>query len=150
MDEYIAEGAAIARNIVPEEYKENLAEFRRDEDRQPEDDARTRLLEKRTAEGLGDWSEAIEFPPSLPPIEVLPDKEGRVEPLPPLVDVLGPEVPSPTDGETETTEDEAPPVIETSGAETSGDGDQSAADSPGDEEGSSDTSETGEENEENQ
>ncbi len=89
LEEYIAEGAAVARNIIPEEYRENLAEFRSDEDRQPEDDARTRLLENRTSAGLGDWSEAIENPPPPPPIEVLPGAEGSVETPPPL----GPEAP---------------------------------------------------------
>ena len=75
LEEYIAEGAAIARNKIPEEYEDNLEELRDDEDRKPEDDARTRLLENRTASGLGDWSEAIEHPPPIPPIEFLPDAE---------------------------------------------------------------------------
>jgi hypothetical protein len=75
LDEYIAEGAAIARNRVSEEYQDNLDEFERDEEPKPEDDARARLLENRTASGLGDWTEAIENPPPVPPIEYLPDAE---------------------------------------------------------------------------
>ncbi len=78
-DEYIAEGAAIARNIVPEEYRENLAEFRDDEETKPEDEARTRLLENRTSSGLGDWSFEIEHPPMLPPMEFLPDAQSDSE-----------------------------------------------------------------------
>jgi len=76
LEEYIAEGAAIARSILPEESRENLAEFRDDEETKPEDDARTRLLENRTAVGLGDWSFVIDNPPP-PPIEVL--EEARAE-----------------------------------------------------------------------
>lgn len=92
LEQYIAEGSAIARNKIPEEYKKNLEEFKKDEKKKkPEDDARRRLLEKRTASGLGDWSDEILNPPPLPPIEVLPDAKGKVQPLPPL----GPEVPSP-------------------------------------------------------
>ena len=95
MEEYIAEGAAIARNIVPEEYRDNLEDFRKDEeDRVPEDDARTRLLENRTAAGLGDWSDAIDHPPPLPPIEIL---DGGAD-LGALMPDLGPEIPSPTAG----------------------------------------------------
>jgi len=78
-DEYIAEGAAIARNIVPEEYRENLAEFRDDEETKPEDEARTRLLENRTSAGLGDWSFEIEHPPGLPPMEFLPEAQSESE-----------------------------------------------------------------------
>jgi len=89
LDEYIAEGAAVARNIVPEEYRENLAEFQDDEDTKPEDDARTRLLENRTAAGLGDWSDEIAHPPP-PPIEVLPQIGGNEE----AGERLGPEIPS--------------------------------------------------------
>jgi len=91
LEEYIAEGGAIARTIVPEEYREDLKEYRGEREIKPGEDARTRLLERRTAEGLGDWTEAIENPPPPPPIEVLPDVRGRVERLPPL----GPEVPPP-------------------------------------------------------
>ncbi len=75
LEEYIAEGAAIARNIVPEEYRENLAEFRGDEEIKPGEDARTRLLENRTSAGLGDWTMAIENPPPPPPIELMPGAE---------------------------------------------------------------------------
>jgi hypothetical protein len=89
LEEYIAEGAAIARNIVPEEHREDIQKYRNEEERQPGDDARARLLEKRTAAGLGNWSEEIQNPPSPPPIEVLPNAEGQVQPLP----QLGPEVP---------------------------------------------------------
>jgi LPS export ABC transporter protein LptC len=89
LEEYIAEGAAVARNVVPEEYREDIDKYRNDEERQPGDDARTRLLESRTAEGLGDWTEAVENPPPPPPIEVLPDSQNHVQSLPPL----GPEVP---------------------------------------------------------
>jgi hypothetical protein len=105
LEEYVAEGAAIARNIVPEEYRDNLSEFKSDEDRQPEDDARARLLEHRTAAGLGDWSEAIENPPPPPPIEVLGSSE---EYLP----KLGPEVPAQSGGEQTTSEGDVPVMTE--------------------------------------
>lgn len=93
LEEYIAEGAAVARNIVPEEYRENLKEFRKDEDKKPEDDARARLLEKRTAEGLGNWTEEIESPPGPPPIEYLPESQAQSEAE--KQKTMGPEVPSP-------------------------------------------------------
>lgn len=83
-DEYIAEGAAIARNIVPDEYRDNLDEFKKDEDeRGPDDDARTRLLQTRTALGLGDWTEEAENPPSPPPIEMLDQLGREIPPRPP-------------------------------------------------------------------
>jgi len=89
LDEYIAEGAAIIRSIVPEEHRENLAEFRDDEETKPEDDARARLLENRTAAGLGDWTYDIEHPPP-PPIEVIGgDLELEV------LESLGPEIDNP-------------------------------------------------------
>lgn len=113
VDEYIAEGAAIARSIVPEEYRENLAELRGDEEVKPGDDARTRLLENRTAAGLGDWSMAIENPPPAPPIELMPGAEEEPE-VPPE---LGSEVPPDTEGpesgdESDDGDDFSPSVVE--------------------------------------
>jgi len=98
MDEYIAEGAAISRSVLPEERRQDIAEMRGDKEVKPEDDARTRLLEERTASGLGDWTFAINNPPP-PPIEVLGDEvkedvTGNLGPeiglpLTPLPDISG-------------------------------------------------------------
>ncbi|MFH1676361.1 MAG: LPS export ABC transporter periplasmic protein LptC [bacterium] len=102
VEEYIAEGNVIARNKTPEEYRKNISE-QREKEPKPEDMARARLLENRTAAGLGDWTEEAFNPPLPPPIEVLPDENGNVEPLPPLN--MGPEVPS-----SDETAPPAPPV----------------------------------------
>ena len=105
IDEYIAEGAAIARSIVPEEYQESLADYKDDEETKPGDDARTRLLENRASQGLGDWTFEIENPPVMPPIEYLPEARSEAEsetepdsrPEPEhgttTVEIMGPEIP---------------------------------------------------------
>jgi len=117
IEEYIAEGAAIARNIVPEEYRENLEEFRGDEETKPEDDARTRLLENRISAGLGDWREAIENPPAPPPIEIMPGGESAAQ----SPEEMGPEVPVEDAGE-EPTEPRAEQAAPESQGDASGQG----------------------------